>query len=214
MTAGRTGRGPRSVRQSRALVTLDAMVTAGEQILDGRDPEAVGIEEILDRAGASASSFYQRFDSKLAFFDHLHARFCDRIQVETTTWTDPARWTGQSLEEVARAGIAAYLAFRRANVGALGSFEILEARHPQLMTRRRRIDLALARSAFACVASLRAADGRAPTDERLRRALDLGVSALRGAVDKGPRVQAAAQGDDARLVEDVAAALTSYLLGE
>jgi AcrR family transcriptional regulator len=206
-------RDPRRARQRRAVATADAMVTAGEQLLDGRDPDAVSVEEILARAGASASSFYQRFGSKIAFLDHLHDRFCDRIRAEVAAWTDPGRWEGRSLEEAARGGLASYLAFRRAHAGPLRSFEILEGRDAGLMARRRRVDESLARGALACVARLRAADGRAPSPERLRLSLDFAVSTLRSAADGGSRVRAAAHDDDARLVEDLAAALTSYLVG-
>lgn len=61
-------RAPRPVLQQRAQATLEALVTAGELLLDGRAPHTVAVEEILARAGASASSFHQRFGSKERFF--------------------------------------------------------------------------------------------------------------------------------------------------
>ena len=189
------------------------MVTAGELLLDGRDPEAMSIEEILRRAGTSASSFYQCFGSKEGFFDLLHERFCGRIQAETAALTDPARWAGRPLEEVAREGLRSYLGFRRAHTGALRSFEVLEGREPKLMARRRRVDVELARGALGCVETLKTADGRAPSPERIRMALDFAVSSMKGAVDASARVRAASHEDDARLVEELATALTSFLVG-
>src|SRR4051794_35724584 len=102
---------PRPVSQERAQATLEALVAAGEQLLDGRDPEAFSLDEILSRAGASASSFYQRFGSKEQFFDHLHARFCDGIAAAMDAWRPSPAAHGRALEDVAREGVEAYLSF-------------------------------------------------------------------------------------------------------
>lgn len=195
------------------MATAEALVTAGEQLLDGRDPEAVSVEEILERAGASPSSFYQRFGSKLAFFDHLHARLCDAVAAQAARFTDPARWEGRALEDAAPEAIAAYLSFRREISGALRSFEILEDRHPALRSRRREVDLALARGALERLHELRTRDGRAPIPERARLALDLAVSTLRSATDSPRRVRVAPYEDDARLAQDLATSLIAYLVG-
>lgn len=213
MAREKTRGGPRPVRQDRARATRDALVTAGEQLLDGRDPEAISLEELLARAGASASSFYQRFASKERFVDHLHARFCEKISAASAEWTSIERWAGHPLEEVATSGISGYLAFRRAHAGALRSLEIVEARHPDLMARRREVDLALARRVRACVLSLRSRDGRAPSMVRVDLALDLAVSTVRAAVDDGKRVRAIVHHDDERLVADLVPLIVHYLLG-
>lgn len=212
MANGRVRGGFRPVTQDRAQATLDALVIAGEQLLDGRDPESISLEEILVRAGASASSFYQRFGSKDRYVDHLHERFCAKIREESNTWTDIERWRDHPLEEVARNGIMGYLQFRRTHVGPLRSLEHVEARHPSMMERRRRVDSALAERVRACVLTLRASDGRAPSVARLNLALDLAVSSLRSAVDGGARVHATTHADDERLVGDLASALVQYLV--
>lgn len=205
--------GPKPARQERATATLEAMVIAGEQLLDGRDPLGLSMDDLLARAGASASSFYQRFGSKEQFWDHLHQRFCERMEAEFALRTDPAQYAGMSLEEAAAAGSAAYLGFRRRHAGPLSSFELLEAQTPHLRERHRRVDRAAIERLRSCIAGLRTRDGRAPQMERVDLALDLAVSTFRGAADGAGRVQARGPVPDEELVQQVMGAVMAYLVG-
>jgi AcrR family transcriptional regulator len=213
MSGPKTREAPGPALQQRAQATLEALVTAGESLLDGRDPEALPVEQILARAGASASSFYRRFRSKDRFLDHLHARFCDRVTAEMEAFSDPSRWRGRPLEDVAREGASAYLSFRRRHLDALVSFEILEGRHPHLLARRRRTDLAVLTRVGRCVSALRTRDGRGVRMERLALALDLVVSMVRGAADGARRAHVLRDMSDADLAEQLVAAVLGYLAG-
>jgi AcrR family transcriptional regulator len=189
------------------------MVLAGELLLDGRDPLGLSMDELLARAGASASSFYQRFGSKEQYWDHLHQRFCERMEAEFALRTDPASYAEKSLEEAAAEGSAAYLAFRRKHAGPLLSFEQLEAQTPHLRERHRRIDRAALERLRSCLGGLRTRDGRAPQMERVALALDLAVSTFRGAADGAGRVHARQAVPDDELVQQVMGAVLVYLVG-
>lgn len=205
-------RAPRPVLQQRAQATLEALVTAGELLLDGRDPHTIALEEILARAGASASSFYQRFGSKERFLDHLHERFCDRVTAEADAWIARARVEQRPLEDRAREGVEGYLAFRRKHMGALMSLEILEAQDPDLRARRTRVDLAVLSRVRGAVLAMRTRDGREVRAERLDLALDLVVSMVRGAADGARRAHVHSGVTDPELADQLVAAVLAYLV--
>jgi len=182
-------------------------------LLDGRDPADLSMDDLLARAGASASSFYQRFSSKEQYWDHLHTRYCERVEAEFARWTDIGCYAGKSLEEAAAEGSAAYLAFRRKHAGALQSFELLEAQNPHMLERHRRIDRAAVERLRHCLAALRTKEGRAPKMDRVDLALDLAVSTFRGAADGAQRVHARGAVPDDALVAQVITAVLAYLVG-
>ncbi|APR84976.1 Hypothetical protein A7982_10325 [Minicystis rosea] len=213
MSEGRSRAEPRPVSQQRAQATLEALVIAGESLLDGRDPESLSLEDILSRAGASASSFYQRFRAKDAFFEHLHARFCDRVTAEMEAWLASPRAPDVFLEDVAREGAGIYLAFRRRHMGALVSFEILEGRRPHLLARRRRVDLAILSRARGYLSPLRMRDGRAIQMDRLDLALDVVVATVRGAADRDRRAHVLNDVSDTDLADRLVVAVLAYLAG-
>lgn len=210
MSGERSRGAPRPVSQQRAQATLDALVIAGESLLDGCDPEGLSLEQILARSGASASSFYQRFRGKDAFFEHLHERFCDRVTAELSAWLARPCAPDLFFEDVAREGAGMYLAFRRRHMGALISFEILEGRSPHLRARRRRVDLAVLERAREYLRPLRTRDGRTIDLERLDLALDLVVATVRGAAD-GNRRAHVSDVSDADLAERLVTAVVAYL---
>jgi AcrR family transcriptional regulator len=61
--------------QDRSKRTLEAILSATEELLKDRSFEEVSIAEIIVKAGSSTGSFYARFDSKEAQLPALYARY-------------------------------------------------------------------------------------------------------------------------------------------
>ncbi len=86
-------------RQSRSRRTLERIVGAALEILEGEGPEALTVQAIVDRAGSSVGSFYARFSGKDDLINYLG----ERVWREAASRWDAALaeqdWTDLSLEE-------------------------------------------------------------------------------------------------------------------
>ncbi len=72
-------------RQSRAIETKKACVTAAEMLLPTRGPLALTPTEVARRAGVSPGSFYQYFPSKQALLAELAEQWMQRHLEDLTT---------------------------------------------------------------------------------------------------------------------------------
>ncbi len=61
-------------KQSRSRKTLERIVRASLEILEGEGPDGLTVQAIVDRADSSVGSFYARFDGKDDLLDYLGAR--------------------------------------------------------------------------------------------------------------------------------------------
>jgi AcrR family transcriptional regulator len=190
------------------------MLEAGDGLLDGRDPDAITLDEILAKAGTSASSFYQRFGSKDRFVDLLHERFCERTRRESLEWAEPSRWVERPLEDCGGEALLAYFRMRRDQAPALASLAIVEARHPHLAERRRRLNVEVIVAARRCLGCVRSRDGRAPIPERLDLGLEMVVSTMRAAIDGKTRARVVSPEDERRLAAELLQAAIGFLLGD
>ncbi|GAA2712238.1 TetR/AcrR family transcriptional regulator [Actinoplanes palleronii] len=86
MTANRLDR-----RKAR---TRAALIAAGRELLTGRDPAEVSIQEITDAADVGFGSFYNHFTSKQALFERAFAEVVREhtalLRMSTSGLTDPA----------------------------------------------------------------------------------------------------------------------------
>ncbi|KUL23179.1 TetR/AcrR family transcriptional regulator [Actinoplanes awajinensis] len=86
MTANRLDR-----RKAR---TRAALIAAGRELLTGRDPAAVSIQEITDAADVGFGSFYNHFTSKQALFERAFTEVVREhtalLRMSTSGLTDPA----------------------------------------------------------------------------------------------------------------------------
>jgi AcrR family transcriptional regulator len=72
--AGRT-----KLQQEQKNATRDRLLRAAEQIFSERPYAAIPVEEIIQRAGASRTSFYRHFDSKWAVASALCAEVMPKV---------------------------------------------------------------------------------------------------------------------------------------
>jgi AcrR family transcriptional regulator len=69
-------------RQARSLATVDAILTAGAQVLGRRGWEGFTTNEVAEAAGASIGSLYQYFSNKRALLEAITTRhFADILAV-------------------------------------------------------------------------------------------------------------------------------------
>ncbi len=71
----------RPPQQERSRETLDRIVEAAELLIDGRPFDSVSIDDIINEADVSRSSFYARFPSKEALLPVLFERFTEQARV-------------------------------------------------------------------------------------------------------------------------------------
>ncbi len=109
MAPGREG--VRPPKQERSRETLERIVVAAEEVLDGRTFSDVSVEEILNRADVNKSSFYARFKTKEDLLPLLYERFTDRAREEFLA----AVASGERLEPrlVIAMSVRAYASFLR-----------------------------------------------------------------------------------------------------
>ena len=74
--------GVRPPKQERSRETLERILSAAEEVLDGRTFSEVSVEEILNRADVNKSSFYARFKTKEDLLPPLYERFTVRARDE------------------------------------------------------------------------------------------------------------------------------------
>lgn len=71
----------RPPKQERSRETLDRILGAAESLLDGRPFDDISIDDIVNRADVSRSSFYARFESKEALLPLLYERYAAAARV-------------------------------------------------------------------------------------------------------------------------------------
>ena len=87
-------------RQERSRETLRRILDAARALLRQRDFEEISIDDIVERAGSSKGSFYQRFgdkDSLLVYLLHEEHEAAKKMWSELL---DPDRWRNASLGTV------------------------------------------------------------------------------------------------------------------
>jgi len=73
-------RGHRPAKQTRSQATLERIIEAAESLLEGRPFTDVSVDDIINQADVSRSSFYARFDNKEALLPVLFDRYADRVR--------------------------------------------------------------------------------------------------------------------------------------
>jgi len=183
---------------------LERILSAAEEVLDGRTFSEVSVEEILIRADVNKSSFYARFKTKEDLLPLLYERFTASARQEFLAATA----LGERLEprRIIAMCIAAYADFLR-------RFQ------PQAMTLEGTSEHA-ARDAFQAevttgiVVLYLQALGQ-PEDRRMAERVDFASRAAAAILLRAmgpPSAFARRLGwDDARLVDEVTAMITAYL---
>ena len=75
-----SGQGISPARQARSKATLRALIQTGLEAAEQRDFSEITVDAIASSANASVGAFYERFDSKEAFFTALQEIVATRIE--------------------------------------------------------------------------------------------------------------------------------------
>lgn len=89
--------GLRPAKQVRSSQTLDRILSATRDLLQGKEFEEITVAEIVQRAQSSCGAFYARFHSKEALLPALYDAYSRSLPTETTVWSDPSTWGERSL---------------------------------------------------------------------------------------------------------------------
>ena len=87
-------------RQERSREPLRRILDAARALLGQRDFEEISVDDIVERAGSSKGSFYQRFSDKDSLLVYL---LREEHEAATKAWSkllDPDRWRNASLGAV------------------------------------------------------------------------------------------------------------------
>lgn len=172
-------------KQRRSRETRERICDAMLELLREQSYHATSVEEIVERAECSTSSFYSRFPSKLALLEFLQERAVRDGEFAMAPLAAVTAETYDSPADLGRAILREYMAYRRRHRGLLRATRSLEANEPSVRQRRERLD----RSVFATIkgAILRCVDAEPGgwTERQLDRTMWIFPAAAR-AVMEGP----------------------------
>jgi len=123
----------RPPQQERSRETLDRIIEAAERLIDSRAFDTVSIDDIINEADVSRSSFYARFPSKEALLPVLFERFTERARIAFLAAVDLAASENEPailIEQLVRAHLGFLRRFQTANTTFEGP--ALGTRHDRL----------------------------------------------------------------------------------
>lgn len=121
--------------QARSEETLDRILRATEALLDRKPFEDIGISEILEKSGVSASSFYARFKSRDDLLPWVYARYSDSERRLAAERFDPGRLANLDFAETIRLLTREAVATYRARRGLLRTVALLARSRPSAVSR-------------------------------------------------------------------------------
>ena len=137
----------RAPKQERSRATRDRICEATAQLLIEKPFQAISIQDIVEKASCSTSSFYSRFPSKLAVLHSLHQRAALDVRRSIEPLAEVGRSNRLTLAGVSQGVIRGYLAFRRRHAPVLRATRSLESQVPEILARREQMD----REAFEAI---------------------------------------------------------------
>lgn len=131
----RSGRGVRPPRQQRSAETMERILDATEELLNGDDFEKIPVTTICATGGVSPSSFYSRFASKDALLRCLHERHLERMRVELIDELAALDWAHHSTRGMVERVIGIYVASRAVDERLQRTFMLASAGDPSYVER-------------------------------------------------------------------------------
>lgn len=131
----RTGRGIRPPRQQRSAETMERILDATEELLDGDDFEKIPVTTICAAGGVSPSSFYSRFASKDALLRCLHERHLDQMRAELIDELAAVDWAGHTTRGMVEQVIGIYVQSRAVDERLQRTFMLASAGDPSYLER-------------------------------------------------------------------------------
>jgi len=126
--------------QDRSRETLERIIKATREIMDGRDYETISVQEICGRAEVSTSSFYARFANKEALLLSVHEAHRAERAARLSRYVTDVNWDELSMIEVVRACLKLYVEDRRKLDPLLRSLMLAEMRFPKIAAERATVD--------------------------------------------------------------------------
>jgi AcrR family transcriptional regulator len=99
--------------QKRSRKTLERVLDTFVAMLADKPFEEITMSELARRSRIAVTSIYARFENKQALVLAAHERHRDEMLRQMDELLDPARWTGASLETIAREVMGRTIADRR-----------------------------------------------------------------------------------------------------
>lgn len=113
--------------QKRSQKTLDAITRAATELLEDKPFVAVGVHEVVARAGSSVGSFYARFADKDALLVHLHERYQVQVTRGIQSLLDPVALRDRSIEDIVHLAVVAFVDVHVKRPGAIRAFHAVAA---------------------------------------------------------------------------------------
>lgn len=131
---------PGPPRQARSRETMEALLQAGERLLERETFEMMTVQEVASRAGVTTGAFYARFGDKAGFLraleERLYASFGGGLEEEL----DPERWASTRLLSLVRELIRRMLKGYRARRGLVRAIALAARTDPALDRRLARFN--------------------------------------------------------------------------
>lgn len=107
------------VKQSRSEKTRDALLLTGTALLAAGGFDDVSIAQIAAASGCSVGAFYQRFQSKKAFFEFLLDRVVEQVTLQTQHTLTAQSTAHLDLEQTIQACVNHQIGIVRAHEGLI-----------------------------------------------------------------------------------------------
>ncbi len=98
---GAKGEAIRAPRQARSQETMNRILESLERLLKEKSFDKITMIELAQHSGTGTSSIYARFKDKQSLILGMHMRLREQALACLAQLTDPARWEGCSIEEIA-----------------------------------------------------------------------------------------------------------------
>jgi len=134
----RTAVGPRHVappRQLRSQRTLERILDATQALLEERDFDGLGVQDIVREAGCSVGAFYGRLRDKEALLDALDERYVEKLATRMEGVL--ANGLGRPLGDLARDLVESLVQFHRQHRGLVRTLVLRARRAPDRRYRQR-----------------------------------------------------------------------------
>lgn len=193
-------------KQSRSKRTLERIVRAALEILEGEGPDGLTVQAIVERADSSVGSFYARFAGKDDLLDYLG----ERVWREAASrWDDALSsrdWSGLGLREVVDGAVRLLGEAGRSRTSYLRALE----RTPGA---REDAYLAFHTHVIRGIEELLLARSEEITHPEPAVAVPLGLRAVLAVVEAPPRPREADLPPAERRMQEAATMLMAYLGG-
>lgn len=105
----------REPRQARSRRTLERVLDVFTELLAEKSLAEITMADLAKRSGVAVTSVYARFENKDALAVAAHERLRVEAFAAIDALTEPARWQGAGLDEIAATVVARTVNYRRNN---------------------------------------------------------------------------------------------------